>query len=228
MFLFILVIAVTMGLSFLAMSMLKSTYNKYLQIGTQGGLTGADVAQRILDAADIHDVEIVPTQGDLSDHYDLINKRLVLSEKNYYGNSISSIGVSAHECGHAVQHKAAYAPLQWRMASVWSVNFANPALMWIGIIGMMLGFLAPFTGTMLIAAGMGIVMLFQLITLPVEFDASRRAKIILGKMNLVTPEEGQGVAKVLNAAAMTYVAAFVSSLLWLLYYLLPLLLGSRD
>lgn len=226
--LYILILIVTAVISLVAMARLKSTYSHYLTVETRSGMSGAQVAQRILDAADIHDVEIVCADGMLGDHYDPMGKRLVLSTENYHGTSIASVGVAAHECGHAVQHKIAYAPLKWRMASVGAVTFANQAISVIWLFGMFSGLLQTYTGVMLMAACWGVIMLFQLITLPVEFDASARAKVILGKMGFIQPgEEADGVNKVLNAAALTYVAAFVSSLLWLLYYLLPLLLGGR-
>lgn len=221
----------TMAISLYAMARLKSTYHHYLSIETRSGLTGAEVAQRILDAADIHDVEVVPGDSFLGDHYDPMNKRLVLSPDNYHGTSISSLGVAAHECGHAVQHKIAYAPLHWRMAAVGAATFANQIVLWLPLIGLFTGMITPsgyYTMAMIMAAAWGVIMIFNLVTLPVEFDASSRAKVILGKMGFIQPgEEAQGVNKVLNAAALTYVAAFITSLAYFLYYLLPLLLGGR-
>lgn len=226
MILFLVILAVTGLISLWAMSSLKSTYAKYLKVPTRAGYTGAEVAARILDAAGIRDVQIVPGKSVLGDHYDPSHKRLVLSPDNYHGNSIAAVGVAAHECGHALQHQKKYAALELRMAAVGAVQFGQPILLYGGMAVMLM--FSPFLGTALMAAGMGLLMLFQLITLPVEFDASRRAKIILGKMGFVqSGAEAQGVEKVLNAAAMTYVAAFLTSLAWTLYYLLPLLLGRR-
>ncbi len=225
--LYIIILVVTAIISGIAMMRLTSTYNHYLTVETRSGLSGAQVAQRILDAADIGDVEVVAADGMLGDHYDPMNKRLVLSTENYRGTSIAAVGVAAHECGHAVQHKIAYAPLQWRMAAVGAVTFANQAISVIWLLGMFGGFFHTQTALMLLAACWSVIMLFQLITLPVEFDASSRAKVILGRMGIIQPgEEAQGVNKVLNAAALTYVAAFITSLAWLLYYLLPLILGG--
>ena len=216
-----------MLISMAAMWYLKSTYSHYLTVGTRSGLTGAEVAQRILSAADIHDVEVVAGDSYLGDHYDPTNKRLVLSPDNYSGTSIAALGVSAHECGHAVQHKVAYAPLHLRMASVYVTNIANQMIMWLPLLGMFTNIIHPYTGALLMAGGWGVIMLFNLITLPVEFDASHRAKIILTNMGFIQRgEEAAGVNKVLNAAAMTYVAAFITSLAYMLYYLLPLLMGG--
>jgi Zn-dependent membrane protease YugP len=218
----------TMLISFAAMAYLKSTYAHYLTVGTRSGMSGAEVAQRILQAADIRDVEVVAGDSYLGDHYDPTNKRLVLSPDNYNGTSIAALGVSAHECGHAVQHKVAYAPLHLRMASVYVTNIANQVVMWLPMIGMATHMVSYYTGALIMAVGWGVIMLFNLITLPVEFDASSRAKVILGKMGFIQPgEEAAGVNKVLNAAAMTYVAAFLTSLAYMLYYLLPLLLGGN-
>ncbi len=228
MILSIALFVVTLGLSLAAMAKLKSTYARYSQVPTSAGYTGAQVAARILQAAGIHDVEIAAEPSKLGDHYDPIHKRLVLSEENYNGTSIAAVGVAAHECGHAVQHKIAYAPLQWRMAAIGATNFANGAVMLIPFLGLFTG-LAPRTMMLWMAIAWGVIMLFQLITLPVEFDASRRAKLILGQMGFVqSGEEAAGVNKVLNTAGLTYVAAFVTSLAYFLYYLLPLLLGNRS
>jgi Zn-dependent membrane protease YugP len=220
----------TMGISLYAAARVHGLYNKYAQVGTASGLTGAEAAARILQAADIRDVEIVEQDGMLGDHYDPMRKRLVLSSKNYHGNSIAALGVSAHECGHAIQHKIAYAPLQWRMMAVGAATFANQMVLWLPIIGMFTGLIRDYyTMGILMACAWGVLMLFNLVTLPVEFDASRRAKLILGKMGFIREgEESEGVKKVLDAAGMTYVAAFLTSLVYFLWHLLPLLMGRRD
>lgn len=219
----------TLGMSLWATMRVKSTYNKYSQVPASSGYTGAECASRILDAAGIHDVEIIAQDGMLSDHYDPMNKRLVLSKENYNGTSTAALGVSAHECGHAIQHKIAYAPLHWRMAAVGVTSYANMAVTFLPLIGMFgMGFQST-TMIMIMAIGWGIIMLFNLVTLPVEFDASRRAKVVLGKMSFIQPgEEATAVKKVLDAAGWTYVAAFLTSLLYFLWYLLPLLMGRRD
>lgn len=219
---------ITLGIGLLAQWHVKRTYAKHSQTGTAGGYNGAEVASQILRQAGIYDVEIVQQQGMLSDHYDPTHKRLVLSADNYYGTSAAALGVAAHECGHAIQHQQAYAPLKLRMAAVGITSIANQMVMWIPLIGMFTGFLAPKVGLLAMAIGWGILMAFNLITLPVEFDASRRAKLVLGQMGFIRPgQESAAVTSVLNAAGWTYVAAFISSLLYFLWYLLPFLTG-RD
>jgi hypothetical protein len=228
-FLSILLFLGTLGLSLWAAARVKSVYRRFSQIPASSGATGAEVAAAILDRAGIHDVEIVPHNEFLGDHYDPMNKRLVLSEDNYYGNSLAALGVAAHECGHAIQHQIAYAPLKWRMASVGATNFANHIVTWLPMVFIFTQAVSLYTGTLLMAAGWGIIMIFNLITLPVEFDASSRAKKILSGMGFIgTEEEMIGVRKTLDAAAWTYVAAFITSLAYLLYYLAPLLFGGRS
>lgn len=225
---FILLMLVTTGLSLWAAARVKSVYHRYSRVPVATGATGAETAARILRHAGIYDVEITHQDGMLGDHYDPLHKRLVLSTQNYYGNSAAAVGVAAHECGHAIQHQRAYAPLQWRMAAVGVTTYANQMVMWLPLLGMFTGLIQPYVAFTIVAACWGIIMLFNLITLPVEFDASRRAKLLLGNTGIVMPgEEATGVSRVLNAAAWTYVAAFITSLGYFLYYLLPLL-GGRD
>jgi hypothetical protein len=225
----IIFLLVTFGLSLWAMARVRSVYARYSEIGAASGITGAEVAGQILHRAGIDDVEIVEHNQMLGDHYDPINKRLVLSTDNYHGRSLAALGVAAHECGHAIQHKIAYAPLKWRMAAVGAATFANQGLTFLWIFGMMTHFLSTYTGLMLMAICWGVIMLFNLITLPVEFDASRRAKVILGNMGFIRPgEEADGVRKTLDAAGWTYVAAFLTSLAYFLMYVLPLLTGRDD
>jgi Zn-dependent membrane protease YugP len=226
--LFLLIFGFTLVISLVAAARVKSVYFKYSKMRTAAGYTGAQVAARILQAADIRDVEIVPGEGMLGDHYDPIHKRLVLSPDNYHGDSPAALGVAAHECGHAIQHKLAYAPLQWRMAAVGATTFANQIIVFLPLLGMFTHIISPYTGFTIMACAWGVIMAFNLVTLPVEFDASRRAKLILPKMSFIREgEESMAVKKVLDAAAMTYVAAFITSLLYFLYYLLPLLMGNR-
>lgn len=227
--LFILIIVGTMGLSLWASFRVKSVYNRYNQGGTYSGLTGAQAAQRILAVAGIRDVAIVPGEGLLSDHYDPINRRLVLSPANYSGYSPAALGVAAHEAGHALQHQAAYAPLQWRMSAVGATTIANQVVMWLPLIGMFTGMIKLPVFVAILAVGWGVLMLFNLITLPVEFDASRRAKECLASMGMIqTPEESAAVNRVLNAAAFTYVAAFITTLAYFLWHLLPLIFGRSE
>jgi Zn-dependent membrane protease YugP len=218
----------TMLLSLWATMRVKSVYNRYSQVPASSGATGAEVAAAILDRAGIRDVEIISHDEMLGDHYDPMHKRLVLSTQNFYGNSVAALGVAAHECGHAIQHKIAYAPLTWRMAAVGATTYANQVVMWLPIIGFATGMIRGQTMMILMASAWGIIMLFNLITLPVEFDASRRAKEILAGMGYIgTPEEIGGVKKTLDAAGWTYVAAFITSLAYFIWHLLPLLLGGR-
>lgn len=216
------------ALSFFAMARVKSAIGKYSQVPAASGLTGADAARRILTMTGIDHVDVVCKDGMMGDHYDPIHKRLVLSRENFTGRSVAALGVAAHEAGHAIQDKVGYAPLQWRMASVGMVNFVSPMLYVVPIVAMF-GLIPGKLALMAMAVAFGVMMLFQLITLPVEFDASKRAKVILGRTGMISAgPEAQGVEKVLNAAALTYVAAFISSLGWFLYYVLPLIGGSRD
>jgi Zn-dependent membrane protease YugP len=207
---------------------LSATYNKYTQIGNTAGITGAQAAREVLDAADLPDVPVLEIGGHLTDHYDPMKKALFLSSENYQGNSLAAIGVAAHEAGHALQHKAAYAPLKWRMMMVPATQFASHAWMGILVLGMILGgsFFAKFLG---VAIGIfAVITLFQIITLPVEFDASSRAKKQLLKLGLVQGSESDGVSKVLNAAAMTYVAAMVTAVFQLLQLVMLARGNSRD
>lgn len=220
----------TMALSLVAMALVRSAYARYSQVPASSGLTGAQLAQRILDTNGIHDVTIHASPGFLTDHYDPMHKRLVLSEANFHGTSVAALGVSAHECGHAIQHQHSYAPLQWRMAAVGITNFvASPWLLMLAVLGPSIGLIAPKTALLILAAAYGVMMLFQLITLPVEFDATARAKRIVPQLDAVAQgDEFRGMSKVLDAAALTYVAAFISSLATFLYYALPLLMGRRS
>lgn len=195
----------------------SGAFRRYSQVRASAGLTGAQAAREIMDAAQIHDVDIVQINGVLGDHYDPTQKRLCLSTETYGSPSIAAVGIAAHETGHAIQHARAYAPLQWRMAIVPVTQFASSLLplviiggLWFGMFGLIkLGILCY-----------GVLALFQLITLPVEYDASRRAKIILGQLGIIQPgAEAAGVNAVLDAAALTYLAAFIAALgnlLWLM------------
>jgi len=219
----------TMLVSMLAAWRVRASFNHFSRVPVASGLTGAEAARRILHANGITDVEVVPVQGSLTDHYDPTNKRLALSESVYNQSSVSALGVAAHECGHALQHQQAYAPLHARMAMVKVQGIASQTVMWLPLLGMATGMLSPKLVFPILAIGWGVIMLFNLITLPVEFDASNRAGKALGTMGLIrTPEEARGVEKVLKAAGWTYVAAFLTSLAYLLWHLLPLLAGRRD
>jgi Zn-dependent membrane protease YugP len=226
---FLLLFLGTMGLSLWASMRVKSVYRRHLQTPVGNGMTGAQAAALILQRAGISDVQIYEHQEMLGDHYDPMNKRLVLSSDNYHGRSASAVGVAAHEAGHAIQHKVAYAPLQWRMSAVGITNYASQIVMWLPLIGMFTTMIPMKTGMLIMGLGWGIIMLFNLITLPVEFDASRRAKAILNGMGFIREgDEAYGVKKTLDAAGWTYVAAFITSLAYMLYHLLPFLMGGDE
>ncbi|MGZ8900636.1 MAG: zinc metallopeptidase [Limisphaerales bacterium] len=204
---------------------LTSTYNRYVRQGIASGMSGAQAAREILDRAGLHNMPVNMVRGHLTDHYDPMKKALFLSEENFHGQSIAAVGVAAHEAGHALQHHAAYAPLKLRMAMVPITSFASQAAMFL-IFGQILLGIAGMA--MLGVIIYGIVAAFQVITLPVEYDASRRAKQQLLSMGIVQREEAGAVGKVPNAAALTYVAAMVSSLLSFLYWFSILRGSDRD
>ena len=219
----------TMALSLWAMWRVKSVYRRHSQTVVRSGVTGGEVAAEILRRTGIRDVEITHEEGMLGDHYDPIRKRLVLSSDNYFGRSPAALGVAAHECGHALQHAKAYGPLRWRMAAVGLTTYANYVVMFLPLIGLFTGLISPLTGALIMAVAWGVIMMFNLVTLPVEFDASRRAKVVLADFGFIAPgEEATGVKRVLDAAAWTYVAAFITSLAYFLWHLLPLLSGGRQ
>ena len=196
---------------------LMGTYRHYVRVPTARGITGAQAARAILDSAGLQDMPVNEVGGHLTDHYDPMKKALFLSSENYRSPSIAAVGVAAHEAGHALQHKAAYAPLKFRMMMVPATRIASFAYIPLLILGFILGgpYFAKFIGIAI--ALFAVITLFQIVTLPVEYDASRRAKAQLLNMGLVHPQESGGVSKVLNAAALTYVAAMVASLLQMLH-----------
>ena len=211
----------------------KSAFAKYSQIRTATGLTGAQAAKRLLDGAGIHDVQIVATPGNLTDHYDPTKKTLALSEQVYASPSIAAVGVACHEAGHAIQHQNHYAPLALRSALVPTAGIGSS----LGYVTMSIGLFLMYmshgrSGQMVVLGGallFSAVLLFQIVTLPVEFDASARAKQLAISQGIVLPQEREGMDRVLNAAALTYVAAVISTLLTLLYYLVRSgLLGGRS
>jgi hypothetical protein len=186
-------------------------------VQVESGMTGAEAAREILDQAGLPNVPVEEIPGRLSDHYDPAKRALFLSSDNFHGRTVAAVGVSAHEAGHALQHQAAYGLFNLRMALVPVTQFASMA--WMGII--VLGFILHMLPHMLMLAiaVFGVMTLFQLVTLPVEFDASRRAKEQLFRLGLVRQDERAGVSKVLDAAALTYVAALVTSVMELLYWI---------
>ncbi len=213
----LLYIGVPLIIGIWAQIRVTGAFRKWGEVRASSNITGAECAREILQAAQIPDVEVVETNDFLGDHYDPRDKKLHLSSNVYNTPSVAALGIAAHETGHAIQHAKAYAPLKARMAIVPVTMVASQMLPFV-ILG---GLFFHMTGLITIGIYCYLVLLiFQLITLPVEFDASRRAKIILRQMGIVQPgEEVAGVNKVLNAAALTYVAAFIAALgnlLWLM------------
>lgn len=218
----------TMALSLWAAARVKLVYHRHNRGVVRSGVTGGEVAAEILRRSGITGVEIAHAEGLLGDHYDPLKRRLVLSEANYFGRTPAALGVAAHECGHAIQHAQAYKPLGWRMAAVGITTYANYVVMFLPLLGLFTGLIKPLTGALVMAGAWGVIMLFNLVTLPVEFDASRRAKAVLADFGFIAPgEEAASVRKVLDAAAWTYVAAFITSLAYFLWHLLPLLTGGN-
>jgi Zn-dependent membrane protease YugP len=211
----------------------RSAFKKYSQVRTMRGLTGAQAAKAMLDRAGIYDVQVVATHGMLTDHYNPTNKTLALSEGVYASNSVAAVGVACHEAGHAIQHAEGYKPMWLRSVLVPTANIGSS----IGYIVMMVGLFMVYAGSqmgpgvvLLGAALFSLVLAFQVVTLPVEFDASARAKRLALANGIIFEQEREGMDRVLNAAALTYVAAVVSTLMTLLYFLFRagLLGGRRD
>ena len=221
----LLVVLPGMVISGAASWMVKSAFKKYSNVASRRGITGAKAAQMLLDRAGISDVKVVPTRGYLSDHYSPTNKHLALSEPVYNSSSIAAIGVATHEAGHAIQHATSYGPLGLRSMLVPTVGIGNR----IGMIAMSIGAMMVAGNSMgalgvwVFGAGVALfscVLLFQLITLPVEFDASARARRLVVEAGIIDVDERTGVDRVLTAAAMTYVAAAISTALTLVYFLM--------
>ena len=193
----------------------RAAFNRYSQVASRRGITGAQAAQTLLQRAGIDDVTIIPTHGDLSDHYNPSNRQLALSENVYNSSSVAAIGIACHEAGHAIQHAEKYAFLGMRTALVPLAGIGSS----LGYLVMLVGLLMSMTPLLLVGAALfSLVLLFQVITLPVEFDASSRAKHLVLEAGIVDPDEREGIDRVLNAAALTYVAAVISSMLTLLYF----------
>lgn len=210
-------------ISFWAQSKVNSTYNKYKKVRTINGYSGQQVARMILDEAGLLDVRIEQINSKLGDHYDPSNKVLRLSPEVYNEATISSAGIAAHEVGHAIQHKEAYKPLNIRNAIVPVVNFSSNISWLLFFLGIIMGFKGlTILGILLFSA----VVIFQLITLPVEFNASNRALNILTDRGILYGDESKGAEKVLNAAAMTYVAATLMAISQLIR--LIVISGRRD
>jgi Zn-dependent membrane protease YugP len=226
-----IVIGAGMLLSLWASSVTKSRFAKYSRLGTRSQMTGAEVARAILRDNQIEGVTVEPVRGSLTDHYDPRSRTLRLSEAVYGGRSMAAFGIAAHEVGHAIQHARGYAMLQFRSWWVPVANLGSGISMFVIIAAFFMGGAATAMGSTLAWLGIALfatTTVFTLVTLPVEFDASRRALACL-RGHYVTEAEYDGAKKVLTAAAMTYVAAFVTSLLTLLYWAMRLgLLGGRS
>lgn len=226
---YFVVLGIGLILSLWASSRVKSTFRKWSEVRSRSGFTGAEVARAILQSHGIDDVTVEPVAGKLTDHYDPRSKTLRLSEPVYRSNSVAALGVAAHEVGHAIQHAQKYAPLQFRSAWVPIAGLGTG----LGEILIMIGLFMAWGSGSTMLAWIGLVLfstmtVFTLVTLPVEFDASRRALITLDKSGVLAADEIPGAKQVLDAAALTYVAAAAASLLNLLYYASLIMGSSRD
>jgi Zn-dependent membrane protease YugP len=209
----------------LIQSWLKSTYSKWTRVGNAAGLTGAQTARAILNANGLPEVKVEAVKGQLTDHYDPRSRTVRLSEGNYGHANVAGLAVAAHEVGHAIQHAQAYAPLRFRAALVPVANIGSQFGPMLAIFGIFLGAGAEAGGAGGLLLQLGIFLfagavLFHLVTLPVEFDASRRALAQLQTMGLVTRQDAGGAKAVLTAAAMTYVAAAATAIAYLIYFIL--------
>lgn len=213
-------------LSIMASAKVNSTFQRFARVRSMSGMTGAEVARRILDKNGLSEIPVQHVRGNLSDHYDPASKVLRLSDSTYGSSSVAAIGVAAHECGHALQHKEGYGPLKLRTAIVPAANLGSRLGMPIIVLGLIFG----GGGSLLVNIGIwvfSLAVLFQIVTLPVEFNASNRALVMLEDYGILGREEKGQARKVLSAAAMTYVAAAASSILQLLR-LIILFGGRRD
>lgn len=196
---------------------LRATYNRWSKVQNASGLTGAEIAQAILRANNITNVKVESVPGQLSDHYDPTKRVVRLSEGIYGRASVAGMAVAAHEVGHAIQHARAYSPLQWRSALAPVANIGSQFGIYAAMIGLFLGATGLLNiGIILFSAAV----VFQVITLPVEFNASHRALVQLNQLGLVTQQDSKGARRVLSAAAMTYVAAAATSIAYLLYFIM--------
>ena len=221
----IIFIGVTI-LSWVVQANLQSKFKKYSQVPLNGGMTGREVAEKMLRDNGIYNVSVTCTPGHLTDHYNPTNGTVNLSESVYHSNSVAAAAVAAHECGHAVQHAVAYAPLQLRSALVPVVSFASNTVQWVLLAGILL--VEVFPTLLLIGIGLfALTTLFSFVTLPVEIDASRRATQWLSSAGITSPYNHQMAVSALSSAAYTYVVAAIGSLATLLYYVM-IFLGRRD
>ncbi|HRZ42141.1 MAG TPA: zinc metallopeptidase [Bacteroidales bacterium] len=227
MFTYLIIFGGFMLLSWIVGNQLKSRIRKYSKIPTAYGLTGKEVAEKMLRESGVTDVAVISTEGELTDHYNPLKKTVNLSRNVYQGNSIAAAAIAAHECGHAVQHANAYAPLKFRSAMVPVVSFASRWVQWVLLTGILMVEMFPN----LLLAGIvlfGLTTLFSLITLPVEINASQRALAWLNNSGITTYESHPQAQDALKWAAYTYVIAALASLATLLYYIMIFMGASRD
>lgn len=211
---YLIFIIIPMVFVFWAQFKVSNTYKKYSQVNARSGVTGQEAAAYVMRRFGIDDVTIVPIRGKLTDHYNPVSKQLALSERNFYGTSLAAVGVAAHEAGHAIQHAIGYKALELRMALIPITTISSKVLPFVIIGGFFFGIIGLVKLGILVYL---VLAFFQLVTLPVEFDASRRAKKELAGLGIIQEDERIGVNRTLDAAGLTYVAAFVASLGNLLY-----------
>ncbi len=221
-----IIFGVFMLLSWIVGNQLKSRIKRYSRIPTAYGQTGSEIAEKMLRESGIYDVKVISTDGELSDHYNPAKKTVNLSRNIYHGNSIAAAAVAAHECGHAIQHARAYAPLKFRSAMVPSVSFASRYVQWVLLAGIIM--VETFPGLLLAGIVLfGLTTLFSLITLPVEINASQKALAWLNNSGITTYQTHPQAQDALKWAAYTYVIGALASLATLIYYIM-IFLGSRD
>lgn len=226
MYLYLIIFLGVTILSWVVQANLQSKFKKYSQVPLNGGMTGREVAEKMLRDNGIYNVSVTCTSGHLTDHYNPTNGTVNLSESVYHSNSVAAAAVAAHECGHAVQHAVAYGPLQLRSALVPVVSFASNTVQWVLLAGILL--VEVFPALLLIGIGLfALTTLFSFVTLPVEIDASRRATQWLSSAGITSPYNHQMAVSALSSAAYTYVVAAIGSLATLLYYVM-IFLGRRD
>ena len=228
MLIWILLIIVPMLFGLYAQMKIRSAYARNAQVGSRGGITGREAAEAVIRSAGITNVKIIEVPGELTDHYNPMTRELALSAHNYHGSSLAALGVAAHEAGHAIQHKAGYVMMNIRQTLAPATQIAASVSNFVMIAGIFL-FSTALGGKLLVvgAVALAVICLFQFVTLPVEFDASRRAKEQLVGLGILDRDEMKGVDETLDAAALTYVAAFVAALGSLLHILL-MLSGRRS
>jgi Zn-dependent membrane protease YugP len=231
MLIWIALIIVPMLFGLYAQMRIRSAYAKNMRVGSRGGISGREAAEAVIRSAGITDVKIIEVPGELTDHYNPINKTLALSAHNYRGSSLAALGVAAHEAGHAIQHKVGYSMMKVRQTMVPATQIAANVSTYVVTGGiLMITLMGNAMGYNFLAIGaiaLAVICLFQFVTLPVEFDASRRAKQQLVGLGILDRDEMRGVNETLNAAALTYVAAFVAALGSLLHVLI-ILAGRRN